>query len=297
MTFPVRRGKVGVSRSNGTPYVLLQCEEAEPDKSGRIDNVRLVLEVSEVEDLIEMLQLQVRMIRRAPCSYRDGATLIDEYQEDKLQPLFPPPAPYSYDELSDCLYVSRSGAKIVTSVAAGEEYTSDLIKNLDSKGRVVGLQFIGTKDHAEDWFLEPSIRKSLPKDLVAAVDRFYLGPWEDDSNLKSRPGSAEGTREMLGLTEEQGQKVDAMVNDIVAENPRQGFEGGAMVAYMVKPNPEAARDEHRRVKALLDEQEGAHTKLVECGTYGCKRLKADALGSTFCKACYADYLQDPDAYK
>ena len=35
------------------------------------------------------------------------------------------------------------------------------------------------------------------------------------------------------------------------KNKRLTHEGGAMVAYMVRPNPAAAIDEHRRVLGLL----------------------------------------------
>lgn len=36
-------------------------------------------------------------------------------------------------------------------------------------------------------------------------------------------------------------------------------------------------------------------ELVECGTYGCKRMKPK--NSVFCKACAEEYREDPDAFK
>lgn len=46
---------------------------------------------------------------------------------------------------------------------------------------------------------------------------------------------------------------------------------------------------------LHDEDDSMPDGMVECGTYGCKDPKPK--GSVFCKSCYQDYLEDPDAYK
>lgn len=178
MMFKTKAGAVGVGRSMG-PAILLQAEDCQSD--GRMTHVvRTVLSVSDAEGLIEALQKQVALVRRAPCHSVDGAGIADEYEETP-KPLFPPPAPWHYHEEMDVLYVSREGSKIVNSEPLGSRYSDDLIVNYGPEKDIVGLQFIGAKAHEDDWFkadIRRVMREVLPLDLIAAVDSFHLGDAE-----------------------------------------------------------------------------------------------------------------------
>lgn len=294
MTFPVREGRAGVSRSAFLPYVLLQCEDS-LDSDGRASTTRIVMTVHEAEEVIEMLQQQIKMIRRAPGNSLDGATMVDEFEGDP-KPLFPPPTPWTWDEKMDVLYVKREGTKIANS--SPDDWSSDLVKNLDAEGKVIGLQFIAVTEHEDAWFKSDRMtgpRYTLPKDIVAAVDQFYLAPETEV------PEVVKEIAKTMGVSEAKAKKINDMVDTLVVDEKAilaeekaverrrsPSFEGGAMVAWMVKPNPEAARDEHERVKKLLGQCRG----LLDTG---CPNPKAD--GRNYCSACETEFAEDPDAYK
>jgi hypothetical protein len=53
-------------------------------------------------------------------------------------------------------------------------------------------------------------------------------------------------------------------------------------------DPYFAKEYYKELSKIKDE-------MIECGTYGCRRLKKKT--DIFCDKCHVDYLQDPDAYK
>lgn len=59
LTWRVRDGHVGVSRSAGHPLVLLQCEDG-------FDSVRVTMTLDEAEALIDDIAFEVRRCRAMP---------------------------------------------------------------------------------------------------------------------------------------------------------------------------------------------------------------------------------------
>lgn len=82
-----------------------------------------------------------------------------------------------------------------------------------------------------------------------------------------------------------------------------GFVEQEVIEYLLQ-HPEEVKRIKRAIesdqrlahaKQLREMRPNVPVKMVPCGTYGCTEPKPE--GAIFCKSCYQDYLEDPDAYK
>ena len=69
---------------------------------------------------------------------------------------------------SDVLYVLLEGCSVVDSRESQQD--TDTILNLDSEGRVVGVQIIGAISQGVGAWLANPVRQEIPPTLLAAVD-------------------------------------------------------------------------------------------------------------------------------
>lgn len=75
------------------------------------------------------------------------------------------------------------------------------------------------------------------------------------------------------------------------------------VLKFLRENPEEVEHIRRKMSAIESnkkwraeiEERRRNAPMVECGAYGCTKLK-NAM-DVLCKSCEADYREDPDAFK
>lgn len=65
--------------------------------------------------------------------------------------------------------------------------------------------------------------------------------------------------------------------------------------WLSRELPESQTDKDSIQYELGAPKTGDEVELVECDTYGCRELKKK--NAVFCKSCWEDYQEDPDAYK
>ena len=82
--------------------------------------------------------------------------------------------------------------------------------------------------------------------------------------------------------------------DVVSEEVIRYLLRNPKELARIEASMQAEEDAANR-KRLKEMQPPVPVKMVPCGTYGCTEPKPE--GSVFCKSCYLDYLEDPDAYK